>query len=226
MNLSRRFATLTPYGLVLPFVNAAVLVLALATASVATAADTVILALGDSLTAGYGLPREESFPARLQQALLGEGLAVTVLDGGVSGDTTAGGRARLDWVLAAAPGGRPHAVIVELGANDGLRGLEPAATEANLDAIVVRLKAIGARVLLTGMRAPPNLGRAYGAEFDALFPVLAARHGVAFYPFFLDGVAADVALNQADGKHPNKRGVAIIVERMLPYVKALIGGGE
>ncbi len=179
---------------------------------------TRIAVLGDSLTAGYGLPVGDAFPSRLEAALRAEGIAVEVLSAGVSGDTTAGGRARLDWVLA----DRPDAVIVELGANDGLRGIDPEATFANLDAIVARLKAERVAVLLAGMRAPPNLGREYGAAFNDIYPRLAAKHDVALYPFFLDGVAARSELNQTDGMHPNARGVAVIVERIAPYVKRLL----
>jgi len=197
--------------------------LALVLALVMTAAaraETKILTFGDSLTAGYGLPKNESFPAMLQAALRARGIAATVIDGGVSGDTTAGGRARLDWSLAA----NPDFVIVELGANDALRGLDPAATEANLDAILTRLKQRGLPVLLAGMLAPPNLGEDYGKRFNALYPRLADRHKVALYPFFLDGVAMQAALNQGDGLHPNARGVAAIVDRITPYVMRLVQG--
>lgn len=184
----------------------------------ADAAEVRILALGDSLTAGYGLPRADSFPTRLEAALRAEGLAVTVVNAGVSGDTSAGGLARLGWALS-----EPFdAAIVELGANDGLRGLEPATTEANLDALLARLKAKGLRVLFCGMKAPPNLGAEYGAAFDSLFPRLAARHDVLFYPFFLDGVAAVAHLNQEDGIHPNAEGVGVVVERLLPHVRRLV----
>ncbi len=184
----------------------------------AEAPTTRIAVLGDSLTAGYGLPVGDAFPSRLEAALRAEGIAVEVLSAGVSGDTTAGGRARLDWVLA----DRPDAVIVELGANDGLRGIDPEATFANLDAIVARLKAERIAVLLAGMRAPPNLGREYGAAFNDIYPRLAAKHGVPLYPFFLAGVAARPELNQTDGMHPNARGVAVIVERIAPHVKRLL----
>ncbi|MFQ5985366.1 MAG: arylesterase [Alphaproteobacteria bacterium] len=188
-------------------------------AALQAAAEPVrIVALGDSLTAGYGLKTKEAFPARLEEALRSQGFAVEVLNAGVSGDTTAGGRARLDWVLKE----RPDLVIVELGSNDGLRGFEPAETFQNLDAILTRLKAAGVVVVLTGMRAPPNLGREYEAEFQAIFPRLAAKHGVAFYPFFLEGVAARAELNQADGMHPNARGVEAIVERILPFLLPLL----
>ena len=177
-----------------------------------------LMLLGDSLTAGFGLPKCQAFPARLEAALAAAGVAAEVIDAGVSGHTTAGGLARLDWSLAA----NPHAVVIALGANDGLRGLDPRQTEANLDAIVTRLKARNIAILLAGMYAPPNLGRDYGDAFNAVFPRLAARHGVALYPFFLDGVAADPALNQADGIHPNARGVEIIVARILPAVRSLL----
>ncbi len=181
----------------------------------------VVVVLGDSLTAGYGLPPEQAFPARLAARLAGSGVAARVVDAGVSGDTSAGGRARLDWVL----GDKPDLVILELGANDALRGIDPAATRANLDDLVARLVARGIRVLLTGMRAPPNLGRDYGAEFAAIYPELAAKHRVALYPFFLDGVAAEPELNQADGIHPNARGVELIVGRIAPRVIQLLEGG-
>lgn len=190
----------------------------LAPASARAAEPVRILAFGDSLTAGYGLPADQGFVARLQQALDDEGLAAQVIDGGVSGDTTAGGLARLDWSLA----DQPDAVILELGANDGLRGLDPAATRENLDAMLGRLAAAGKPVLLAGMLAPPNLGPEYGAEFNRIYPELAASHGVLFYPFFLDGVAAEPALNQGDGIHPNEAGVRVIIERMLPEVRRLI----
>lgn len=177
-----------------------------------------ILALGDSLTAGYGLASDQAFPVRLEKALKARGIEAVVDNAGVSGDTTAGGLARLDWAL---DGSKPQLAIVELGANDGLRGLDPAATRKNLDAILTRLKAAGVRVLLAGMYAPPNLGRDYGREFNAIYPELAEKHKVALYPFFLDGVAANPALNQADGIHPTAKGVDVIVERILPAVAKL-----
>ena len=177
-----------------------------------------IVALGDSLTAGFGLPREAAFPARLEAALKARGLAVEVANAGVSGDTASGGLARLDWSVP--PG--THAVIVELGANDALRGIDPAVTRAALDAILRRLGERQVAVLLTGMRAPPNMGSDYVRAFDAIFPALAAAHDVVFDPFFLDGVAADRALNQADGLHPTARGVEAIVRRILPKVEELL----
>jgi acyl-CoA thioesterase-1 len=200
--------------------SAVLVALALLLAAPAAMANTVIVALGDSLTAGYGLPPEEAFPAQLEARLKRQGAEARVVNAGVSGDTSAGGLARLDWALADAP----DLVIVELGANDALRGISPALTRANLDAILARLVARGVKVLLTGMRAPPNLGRDYGGEFDVIYPELAAKHGVALYPFFLGGVAAEPALNQHDGIHPNAEGVAIIVERLAPHVLALIDG--
>jgi len=198
------------------------LVLALAAPTGSRAADKPLklLALGDSLTAGYGLPSDESFAAQLQAGLRAGGAAVSVINGGVSGDTSAGGLARLDWLLAE----QPDCAIVELGANDGLRGLDPAVTFANLDALLTRLEQRHVRVLLAGMLAPPNLGRDYGEQFKTVFPRLAEKHRVVFYPFFLDGVAADAALTQTDGMHPNAKGVAVIVAHILPYVRQLIAG--
>ncbi len=219
--LSRRVFRWIRYGARSRVVNAALALLVLTAAS--AAADPVrIVALGDSLTAGYGLARSESFPARLEAALKAGGIDAVVENAGVSGDTSAGGRARLDWALAPGADGEADILIVELGANDGLRGLDPAATEANLDAILQTAKERGLAVLLTGMVAPPNLGRDYTAEFNALYPRLAEKHGVAFYPFFLDGVAADPKLNQRDGIHPTAEGVEVIVAGILPKVKALI----
>jgi len=181
----------------------------------------VIVAFGDSLSAGYGLDDANSFPVRLEAALRADGLAAQVVNAGVSGDTSAGGRARLDWSLP----DKVDLVILELGANDGLRGIDPAETEANLDAI---LKTLGARdipVLFTGMLAPPNLGREYADTFNALFPRLAARHRVVFYPFFLEGVAAERSLNQPDGIHPNPAGIDRIVMRLLPFVLQALDAG-
>lgn len=176
-----------------------------------------VLALGDSLTHGYGLDEKDIFPVQLQKALAAAGVETQVINAGVSGDTSAGGLARLDWALGD-PASPPDLVIVELGANDALRALDPRATEANLDQILTGLKQRGIRALLAGMKAPPNLGADYVASFDAIYPRLAEKHGVPFYPFFLDGVAAQPSLNQADGMHPNGAGVAIIVERITPLV--------
>ncbi|HET7593882.1 MAG TPA: arylesterase [Stellaceae bacterium] len=181
-------------------------------------AATRILALGDSLTAGFGLSPQEAFPVRLQAKLATAGVDAQVVNGGVSGDTSAGGLARLDWALA----DHPDLVLVELGANDALRGIDPRLTYANLDKILTRIQAAGAKVLLLGMRAPPNWGRPYQAQFDAIFPDLAAKHHVSLYPFFLDGVALDPALNQSDGLHPTARGADIIAERVAPLVQRLL----
>jgi acyl-CoA thioesterase-1 len=186
-------------------------------ASVATANPACRIAvLGDSLTTAYGLALEEGFPAQLEGSLRAAGFACEVLDAGVGGDTSAGGLARLEWMLA----DRPSHVIVELGGNDALRGLPPEQMAANLDAIVARLKAEGVAVLIAGMLAPPNLGRAYGDAFAAAFAAVALRHDVPLYPFFLDGVAGKAELNQPDGIHPTAAGIDVIVERILPTVTA------
>lgn len=177
-----------------------------------------ILALGTSLTAGFQLPQGASFPAQLEAALRARGHDVTVVNAGVSGDTSAGGLARLEWLLGE---NYTHAII-ELGGNDVLRGLEPADTRANLDAILTTLKARGVHVLLAGMRAPPNLGPDYENDFNGLYAELAGKHGVLLYPFFLDGVAAQPELNLDDGIHPNEKGIAVIVERILPHVEKLL----
>ena len=184
----------------------------------AQAAPVKILALGDSLTAGYGLPAGEGFVPQLEKALRAQGLDARVLDGGVSGDTTAGGLARLDWALAE----DPQVVIVELGANDALRGLDPGQAKNNLDAILAKLTAQHRAVLLAGMLAPRNLGADYVDAFDAIYPDLARHYGITLYPFFLKGVAADPALNQADGLHPTAAGVAIIVRGILPALRQVI----
>jgi acyl-CoA thioesterase I len=206
------------YGALVLIVN----VLMLFSGLSAMAEPARIVVLGDSLAAGYGLPAADSFPARLQAALRMNGADVEVINAGVSGDTTAGGRSRLDWALAPGPDGPARALIVELGANDGLRGLDPKASEANLDAILGVAVSRGVKVLLAGMLAPPNLGREYSEEFKAVYPRLAQKHGVALYPFFLEGVAARPELNQRDGIHPNADGVEVIVERILPHVERLL----
>ena len=202
------------------------LVLALVGGASAARAQTPsprLLALGDSLTAGYGLPQDQGFTEQLQGWLSHAGVHVQVINAGVSGDTSAGGLARLDWAMGTAP---PQFALVELGANDALRGLSPAALYDNLDKILTRLKAHGVKVLLAGMYAPRNLGRDYDTEFDAVYPRLARQHGVALYPFFLDGVATDAKLLQPDGMHPNAQGVAVIVERIGPQVARLISGDQ
>ena len=180
--------------------------------------DVRLLVLGDSLAAGYGVSPAQAFPTKLQAALVARGHAVRVINAGVSGDTTAGGLARLDWVM----GDKPQAVIVELGANDGLRGLDVGAMRANLDAILTRFGKEGVKILFAGMRAPPNYGAAYVREFEQVFADLAKRHDVVFYPFFLDGVATARELNQPDGIHPNGDGVDIIVRNILPAVERLL----
>ncbi|MFN8831736.1 MAG: arylesterase [Labrys sp. (in: a-proteobacteria)] len=192
---------------------------ALSMSASARAADPLrLVALGDSLTAGYQLPPAAAFPAQLEKALTARGLAVTVENAGVSGDTASGGLARLDWAIGEGVKG----VLLELGANDALRGVPPAETRAALDAIITRLKERGIGVLLIGMRAPPNMGADYQTAFDAIYPDLAAKHGVPLYPFFLDGVVADPSLNLPDGMHPTEKGVAVIVERILPSVEKFI----
>jgi len=177
-----------------------------------------ILAFGDSLTAGLGLDPAEAFPARLETALKARGHDIVIANAGVSGDTSTAAAERLDWSLVPDIDG----VIVELGANDALRGIDPAKTEIALDGILTELQKRKLPVLLAGMLAPRNLGQDYGAAFDAIFPRLAQKHGVLFYPFFLDGVAADPALNQPDGLHPNSKGVDMIVSRILPVTEDLI----
>lgn len=201
------------------WIGAALLAWFLPVAPGSAAADEPrLVVLGDSLTAGYGLPVARAFPAQLEAALRAGGHDWRVIDAGVSGDTSAGGLARLDWALGAAPA----IVIVELGANDGLRGLPTDRLHANLDAILARVAESGASVLLAGMRAPPNFGTDYAAAFRAVYEALAEEHEVALYPFFLEGVAAVPELNQPDGIHPNAAGVAEIVRRILPHVGALI----
>jgi acyl-CoA thioesterase-1 len=177
-----------------------------------------LVVLGDSLSAGYGLPGQAAFPTRLAEALKAKGVAASITNAGVSGDTASGGRDRLDWSV---PDGT-EAVIVELGANDALRGLDPAITKAALDDILKKLKERRIPMLLAGMKAPRNMGPDYAAKFDAIYPALAAAYPVVFYPFFLEGVAADAKLNQGDGMHPNAAGVDAIVERILPQVEELI----
>lgn len=223
MKLLERSFTGLGYGLVGRFVNAMLIVACLAAVPASAAEPVRILALGDSLTAGYGLELEQAFPARLQAALRADGIDAQVINSGVSGDTSAGGLARLDWVLSAAEQKGPvNAAIVELGANDALRGLDPASTKKNLDAIITRLQARHIRVLLAGMLAPPNRGREYTGAFDAIYPALAKKYNVELYPFFLDGVALHAKLKLGDAMHPNAAGVEVIVKRILPYVKKLI----
>ena len=177
-----------------------------------------LVVLGDSLSAGYGLPADAAFPVRLAQALKGKGVAANVANAGVSGDTASGGLGRLDWSV---PEGT-EAVILELGANDALRGIDPKLTKTALDTILSKLRARHIAVLLAGMKAPRNMGPDFVKSFDAIFPALASTHPVVFYPFFLDGVAGDPKLNQADGLHPAAAGVDVIVTRILLQVEELI----
>ena len=188
----------------------------------ARGAERVVVALGDSLTAGLGVAADEAYPARLEARLAREGYAYRVVNAGVSGDTTAGGLRRVDWVLRA----KPEIVIVALGANDGLRAQSPQAIRENLAAIVRRLQAAGARVLLAGMRLPPNYGAEYTKEFQTVFPDVARSTGAAFMPFLLDGVAADPRLNQPDGIHPTAAGQQVIADRLWPYLRPLLTTGK
>jgi acyl-CoA thioesterase-1 len=196
-----------------------VLMTALMTAGPVFAQPVKMVVLGDSLSAGLGLPGPAAFPARLQKALKDKGIEVDMINAGVSGDTSSGGRDRLDWSVPAGT----EAVIVELGANDALRGTDPAVTRAALADIVSRLKARKIAVMLCGMLAPPNYGQDYAAQFNTIYPDLAKKFDVPLYPFFLNGVAADPKLNQADGIHPTAAGVDIIVGKMLPTVQAFVG---
>jgi acyl-CoA thioesterase-1 len=182
----------------------------------------VILDFGDSLTAGYGLPAGQAFPARLEAWLRQQGIEARVVNAGVSGDTTAGGLARLDWALA----DKPDLVILALGANDALRGIEPSTVRENLDKMIGKIEASGAKVLLLGMLAPPNWGEEYRHAFDQIFPELARIHHLPLYPFFLEGVAMKPELNQPDGLHPNERGVAVLVDRIAPVVARLLGSAS
>ncbi|MGL4324718.1 MAG: arylesterase [Beijerinckiaceae bacterium] len=180
----------------------------------------VIVALGDSLTAGYGLPADAAFPVVLEKALRAKGIRVDITNAGVSGDTMSAGRDRLDWSV---PEGT-RAVILELGANDALRGVDPAVTRAALEDMLKKLQARRIPVLLAGMKAPPNMGADYAAKFDAIYPELAAQYGATLYPFFLDGIVADPKLNLPDGIHPTADGVRVIVERILPAVEKFLAG--
>ena len=187
-------------------------------ASAKAQAPIKLAVLGDSLSAGYGLPLDSAFPARLEKALREKGLKVDILNAGVSGDTSSAGRDRLDWSI---PEGT-EAVIVELGANDALRGLDPAVTRAALEDIIKRLQARKIAVMLVGMLAPRNYGPEYAAKFDPIYPDLAKAYDVPLYPFFLDGVAAEAKLNQADGMHPTAEGIDVIVGRILPQAEAFL----
>jgi acyl-CoA thioesterase I len=197
------------------------LLLALFVHQGASAQDKVrrIVAFGDSLSAGYLLQAKDAFPSQLERLLRAKGHHVSVENAGVSGDTASGGLARLDWSV----GEGVEAVILELGANDALRGLDPAITEKALDEMITKLKARGIKVLLAGMYAPRNNGEAYAKAFDAIYPRLSQKHGIALYPFFLAGVQGQPALNLSDGMHPNAAGVGKIAENMLPEVEKLLG---
>jgi len=200
--------------------RAALVLLMLGVLAAPGAADErVIVALGDSLTAGFGVAAEEAWPALIETRLRREGYPYRVVNAGASGDTTAGGLRRVDWVLR----NRPEVAVVALGANDGLRGLGTDAMRANLLAIVERLRAAGARVLVAGMEVPPNYGAVYARAFRSVFPEVARQTGSALMPFLLDGVAADPRLNQADGIHPNAAGHRAIAERVWPHLVALLG---
>ena len=206
------------YGHWLSLVQAAGLATVLAAASPAAARTIRLVVLGDSLTAGLGLPAGKAFPDRLQAALRAKGWDVEVLNAGVSGDTAADGLARYDWAAPA----DADALIVELGANDMLRGLKPETTKKALSAILDKARAAHLRTLLAGMRAAPNLGAEYDRAFDSIYPALAKEYDVALYPFFLDGVAGDPKLNQADGMHPTAEGIEAIVERIAPAVEEIL----
>jgi acyl-CoA thioesterase-1 len=202
------------------FLQAAAVAISFLAAVLPASADPVrIVGFGDSLMAGYGLGPGEAFPDKLQSALRDKGHDVVIDNAGVSGDTSSGGLARLDWSV---PEGTAI-VILELGANDMLRGIEPAITEKNLDAMVTRLKERGIAVLLAGMRAAPNLGPDFAERFDPIYERIATKHGIALMPFFLDGVAADARYLLADGMHPNAAGLDIMVGRALPFVEKLLG---
>ncbi len=207
------------YGRFAALVNSLLLVLLLGLLSGSGPANAQstpvkIAVLGDSLAAGYGIKPDQAFPVRLEAALKAQGRNVTILNQGVSGDTTAGGLDRIDWMLA----DKPDIVLVELGGNDALRGIDPATTEKNLAAIVEKLQAAHVTVWLAGMMAPRNLGSDYVTAFDGLYKRIADKYKVPLYPFILDGVAQDPALNQTDGLHPNPKGAQIVADRLLPFV--------
>lgn len=185
--------------------------------------EIVVLAYGDSLTAGYGLGPKDGFTPQLQ-AWLAErlGLPVKVINAGVSGDTSSGGRARLEWTVAGLPKGKADLVILELGGNDVLRGIDPKITLENMSVMIKFFQSKGMKILIAGMRSPPSYGPEYQSAFDTLYPDLARQHDAKLYPFFLEGVAMDKSLNQADGIHPTKEGIAIIVEKIGPLVESMI----
>ncbi|MCA1442014.1 arylesterase [Ensifer sp. IC4062] len=194
------------------------LAMTIALSSAVRAESVSLVGFGDSLMAGYQLPPEDAFPVRLEKALKDKGFDVTIANAGVSGDTTSGGLSRIDWSV---PDGT-KGVILELGANDALRGIPPEQSRKNLEAMIARLKQRGIPVLLAGMMAPPNMGADYAARFNPIYPELAAKYDLEFYPFFLDGVAIDGALKLEDGMHPNSQGVGEMVERFLPVAERFI----
>jgi acyl-CoA thioesterase-1 len=202
-------------GVVACAVGAAALLVA---AAAAPAPERVIVAFGDSLTAGYGVAPHQAYPALLAERLRAEGYRYRVVNAGVSGDTTAGALRRVDWALKL----KPDIAIVEVGANDGLRGQDLASVRANLEAIVARFQSAGARVLVAGMRLPTNYGERYGADFQRLFEAVAKRRGAALMPFFLDGVGGQSELNQGDGIHPTAEGYRVVVDRLWPYLRPLL----
>ena len=197
----------------------AVIVASLTFAVAASARTITLVAFGDSLMAGYQLPPGDGFPEKLQAALKAKGVDISIANAGVSGDTTTGGLARIDWSVPDGADG----VILELGANDALRGIPPEESERNLDQMIARLKERGVAVLLVGMLAPPNMGGDYAARFNPIYGKLARKHGVALYPFFLDGVALDAGLKLDDGMHPNSKGVDVMVEKMEPAITQFLG---
>ncbi|MCK3778418.1 arylesterase [Ensifer sesbaniae] len=194
------------------------LMMTIALSSTARAETISLVGFGDSLMAGYQLPPQDAFPARLEKALKEKGLDVTIANAGVSGDTSSGGLARIDWSV---PDGT-KGVILELGANDALRGIPPEATRKNIEAMITRLKDRGIAVLLAGMMAPPNMGADYAARFNPIFPELAEKYGLELYPFFLDGVVTEAKLKLEDGIHPNGDGVGVMVEKALPVVERFL----
>jgi acyl-CoA thioesterase I len=196
----------------------AVLVASLAFAGTVHAAERIVVAFGDSLTAGLGVMPDESYPAQLQARLRADGYAYRVVNAGASGDTTAGGLRRVDWALK----NKPDIVIVALGANDAMRGQDLASVRANLDGIVARFQKAGARVLVAGMEVPPNYGARYAADFRRLYVEVARKRGAAFMPFLLDGVAGNPQLNQPDGIHPTAEGYRIVMDHLWPYLEPML----
>lgn len=201
------------------FKQIAIILLFLTISQKVTAAkDYTVLAFGDSLTAGYGLAKEAGFTDQLQAYLRQQGHSITVINAGVSGDTTSGGLSRLEWSLAGLSDGKPDLVLLALGGNDALRGIDPEISRANMDKMLTILKNAQAQTLVLGMLAPPNMGEDYSAKFNGIFPELAKKYKTSLYPFFLEGVAGNAALNQNDAMHPNEQGVALIVEKLAPVI--------